>query len=258
MELNKTKLKRLLKDVEQTLAGLRAARSYRIDVAPALRQCEVLATWLKAHPLLGRGARYAYTLAAIRRTLRDHKEAFGRGRMAETYEKQLRELLRLLQAIDGENKNVFVVYGHDAAMRDEVQALLTALGVPWVVLAREAHTGQTVMEQFEREAARCEYAVVLCSADDEGRRLPAPGGPAAAALRPRARQHVVLELGYFLARLGRQNLFVMHSAEALEQPTDFVGVTYETYDAAGRWQARLAAELRRAGLYLHETVLKTL
>lgn len=156
-------------------------------------------------------------------------------------------LLSLLKTIDKENKSIFIVHGRNHDMREMVQSALRGLGIPTVILDREDDEGQTVMEKFEKEAQRCEYAVVLCSADDEGR-LRARGRNAKdAPTRLRARQNVVLELGYFLAKVGRKNVFVLHPEEPIEQPSDFVGVIYQTYDKAGKWKAKLVRELKKAG-----------
>ena len=156
------------------------------------------------------------------------------------------KLITLLKGIDKENKSVFIVHGRDHQMRDNVQSVLRGLGIPTVVLEREDDNGQTIIEKFEVEAARCEYAVILCSADDEGR-LRTRGRTKELPLKPRARQNVVLELGYFVAKIGRGNLFVLHPEESIEQPSDFFGVIYQTYDKAEKWKPKLVRELKKAG-----------
>ena len=122
-----------------------------------------------------------------------------------------------MRTIDRENKSIFIVHGRDLQMRETVQSALRGLGLPTVVLEREDDEGQTVIEKFIKEADRCEYAVVLCSADDEGR-LRVKGRAKELSMRLRARQNVVLELGYFLAKLGRKNVFVLHPEDSIEQP----------------------------------------
>jgi predicted nucleotide-binding protein len=163
----------------------------------------------------------------------------------------LTKLASLVKKVDVENRNVFVVHGRDHAIRNEVQRVLHSLSIPSIVLDKEGDAGQTVVEKFVREAARCEYALVICSPDDEGRLRPktkktgAPDG-----WRPRARQNVVLELGYFLAQLGRKNVFMLHTGD-LELPSDLAGVIYQP--GSTNWQHKLVRELRDAGFVIHQS-----
>lgn len=83
------------------------------------------------------------------------------------------------------------------------------------------------------------YAIVLLTPDDVG-------GKTAQELQPRARQNVVLELGYFLGRLGRDRVCGLHRGE-LELPSDYMGVVYIAFDAGGGWRLQLAKELKAAG-----------
>ena len=77
--------------------------------------------------------------------------------------------------------------------------------------------------------------------DDEG------GEHGTQQLRPRARQNVVLELGYFIGKLGRDRVVVLHEDE-VEIPGDVHGVVYIPLDSAGRWRYDLMRELKVAGL----------
>ena len=78
--------------------------------------------------------------------------------------------------------------------------------------------------------------------DDEGR-LQADGE----ILQPRGRQNVVMELGYFLAKLGRRRVVVLVDAK-VERPSDIQGLMYKTLDAAGAWKYQLAKELKAVGI----------
>jgi len=162
-------------------------------------------------------------------------------------------LLRILKAVDDESRKVFIVHGRDEAMRKEAQATLNRFGIEGIVLHEEINEGQTIIEKFDREARACGYAVVLFSPDDMGGLRV---GKTAPKLSPRARQNVVLELGYFVALLGRKNVFVLVAGADLEQPSDFHGVVYESYDKAGGWKRRLANELSAQGFYIDPAVLK--
>ena len=64
-------------------------------------------------------------------------------------------------------------------------------------------------------------------------------------LQPRARQNVVLELGYFIGRVGRANVVCLYD-ESVELPSDYRGVEYIKVDAEGAWRLRHARELKEA------------
>ena len=64
-------------------------------------------------------------------------------------------------------------------------------------------------------------------------------------LSPRARQNVILELGYFIGKLGREKVCALHAGE-VELPSDLHGVIWVPY--SGDWKLKLIQELRAAGL----------
>ncbi len=98
--------------------------------------------------------------------------------------------------------------------------------------------GRTIIEKIEAHGD-VGFAVVLLTPDDEG--CPKGGKP-----EPRARQNVLLELGYFIGRLGRSRVCALKRGE-VEIPSDFGGVVYETYDESDRWKMALGRELQAAG-----------
>ena len=63
---------------------------------------------------------------------------------------------------------------------------------------------------------------------------------------PRARQNVVLELGYFLGRLGRTHVCALKRGDNLEVPSDFEGVVYVPFDNSDGWKQVLGRELEAA------------
>ncbi|MEV7136247.1 TIR domain-containing protein [Arthrobacter sp. NPDC093128] len=65
--------------------------------------------------------------------------------------------------------------------------------------------------------------------------------------RPRARQNVVLELGYAMGTLGRRRVAILHE-DGLDLPSDISGVAYYPLDAAGAWKSRILGELKAAGI----------
>ncbi len=134
---------------------------------------------------------------------------------------------------------VFIVHGHDEAARETVARFLERLGLEPIILHEQASGGRTIIEKLEHYSD-VGYAVVLLTPDDEGRRK-AEGE----SYKDRARQNVLLELGYFTGKLGRNRVCALHRG-SVEIPTDYLGVTYVPLDEGGGWQLRLAKELKAA------------
>jgi predicted nucleotide-binding protein len=87
------------------------------------------------------------------------------------------------------------------------------------------------------------FAVVLLTADDRGGTMKT----AYDAQKPRARQNVILELGFFLGKLGRKRVCAIYQ-EGVEIPSDYSGVVFVPLDADGAWRMKLTRELKAAGL----------
>jgi predicted nucleotide-binding protein len=137
--------------------------------------------------------------------------------------------------------SVFIVHGHDEAAKHEVARFLTQLDIEPVILQEQINVGMTVIEKFETVSERAGYAVVLMTPDDFGYQN---GKPEAG--QHRARQNVVLELGYFIAKLGRSKTIVLTKGNT-EIPSDLGGIVRETMDQGEGWKLRLARELKGAG-----------
>ena len=135
--------------------------------------------------------------------------------------------------------DVFIVHGRDNGLKETVARFVSRLGLNPVILHEQADRGRTVIEKFE-DHAEVGFALVLLTPDDVG-------GFAGGETRPRARQNVVFELGYFLGLLGRSRVVALRQGEDLELPSDYAGVIYTAVDPAGAWKFLLVRELRAAG-----------
>jgi len=141
------------------------------------------------------------------------------------------------------SKRVFIVHGHDEVALGTVRELLERLGLQPVILRELPNAGRTVIEKFE-DYADVGFAVVLLTPDDTGHPTGAPD-----QAQPRARQNVILELGFFLGRLGREKVCPLYKTGVVI-PSDYHGVLYVEMDESGGWQVKLAKELKHAGLHI--------
>jgi predicted nucleotide-binding protein len=118
----------------------------------------------------------------------------------------------------------FIVHGHDHQslyeLKDYLQNTLK-LAEP-VILRKMPGLGKTLIEKFESEAEAVELVFVLLTPDDE---VANPSEPD--AQKRRARQNVILELGFFLGKLGRKSgkILLLHKGP-VELPSDIVGIEY--------------------------------
>ena len=142
----------------------------------------------------------------------------------------------------GKPQFVFLVHGRAMDKAESIARYVEKLGPRVVILSEQPNKGRTVIEKFE-DHSDVTFAIVLMTGDDEGRLR----GSSRQELKPRARQNVVLELGYFLARLGRRLVVVLYE-DGVELPSDYTGVLYIRLDDSGAWRHELARELKAAGL----------
>ncbi|WP_046862729.1 TIR domain-containing protein [Microvirga massiliensis] len=136
------------------------------------------------------------------------------------------------------SNKIFIVHGHDGEAREAVARFLGNIGFEPIILHEQANRGRTVIEKVEANSD-VGFAVVLLTPDDEG--CVKGGTP-----EPRARQNVLLELGYFIGRLGREKVCALKRGE-VEIPSDFAGVVWQTMDAGNGWRQALGRELEAAG-----------
>jgi predicted nucleotide-binding protein len=138
---------------------------------------------------------------------------------------------------------VFVVHGHDNEMKQAVARVLEKMALEPIILHEQPDQGRTVIEKFE-DYSNVGFAVVLLSPDD----MAHSSKVSVAAARPRARQNVILELGFFLGKLGRERVVVFHKpVPNFEMPSDYAGVLFKPFDDAGTWQYELIKELKASG-----------
>ena len=131
---------------------------------------------------------------------------------------------------------VFVVHGHDEALKQEVARIVEKQGLEAIILSEQANRGKTIIEKFE-EHSDVGAAICLFTGDDHGK------AKDATSENLRARQNVVFEAGYFMGKLGRENVVLIANPD-IEIPSDLKGVVYTNEKS---WQIDVLKELKAIG-----------
>lgn len=162
----------------------------------------------------------------------------------EYFEKVLQDIVNANPEIETgkvqkvEGNTVFIIHGHDNEIKVEVQLLLTRAGVNNLVLHEQADIGRTIIDKLVEESSNSNYAIALLSPDDK-----LDDGTL------RARQNVILEIGYFIGRLGKERVRILRKGD-IEIPSDLHGILYENYDKPGLWKMKICKELIAVGIFV--------
>jgi predicted nucleotide-binding protein len=128
-----------------------------------------------------------------------------------------------------EEKQIFIVYGHDTTSREQLELVLEKLKLNHSKIVND--TGMTIVEALEKKVSEIHCGIVLLTDDDlaiskyDYTKKSEAGEPIETMLSMRARQNVVLELGMLIPVLGRENIIVLKK-EGVEIPSDMNGVFY--------------------------------
>lgn len=138
-----------------------------------------------------------------------------------------------------DNSQVFIVHGHDELTKLDMASFITSLGLEPIILHMQASAGMTIIEKIEAYS-NVGFAVVLYTPCDIGTKK------GDLNFNSRARQNVVFEHGYLIAKLGRPKVTALVKGN-VEIPNDISGVIYVELDDKGIWQSELIKELKGAG-----------
>lgn len=139
-----------------------------------------------------------------------------------------------------ERNKVFIVHGHNNEIKIDVARTLEKLGLEAIILHEQADGGKTIIEKFEENAFDVGFAVILLTADDEGK------AKHETDYKDRARQNVVFEMGYFMGKLGRDRVLLLLD-KGVEKPGDLDGIVYTSIDEHDEWKYKLVKEMKAVG-----------
>ena len=100
-------------------------------------------------------------------------------------------------------KKIFIIHGHNEAKWRELAGILKqGFGLDSIELDEQPNRGKTIIEKFEYYAKNCQYAIALFTPDD----IVEKDGEHYFQARP----NVIFELGWFYAKLGRENVCIIN------------------------------------------------
>jgi predicted nucleotide-binding protein len=137
---------------------------------------------------------------------------------------------------------VFIVHGHDDNTKLELARIIDKeLRLESIILHEQPNGGRTLIEKLERYSSSPGFAFVLFTPDDIGSQKDDP------VPKSRARQNVILELGYFIGKLGRDRVCCIYK-DGVELPSDISGVVYISFEKkVAECYADIRRELGQAG-----------
>ena len=139
------------------------------------------------------------------------------------------------------NKKIFIVHGHDEVLKYKVSDWLRSVGLDPVILHLTANCGITSIIDKIKVNSDVKCAIVLMTADDVGK------GKSDSELKPRARQNVVFEAGYFIGKLGEDRVILLCD-EDIETPGDLAGCVYIAADKHDGWKEQVRREFSAMGI----------
>lgn len=146
------------------------------------------------------------------------------------------------ESVTRNKRKVFIVHGRDNSAKQEVSRFIEKLGLEAIILHEQASAGMTIIEKIEHYSNDADFALILYTPCDLGYGAHEPSG----SLKNRARQNVVFEHGYLMAKLGRENVCSLVKGN-IETPNDISGVVYTPLDDLGAWKDDVARELKACG-----------
>lgn len=140
------------------------------------------------------------------------------------------------------NKNdVFIVHGHDDSMKLEVARFIEQLDLKPIILHEQVNEGLTIIEKLEKHT-EIGFGIILYSPDDIGSENNQNDNK---KFKLRARQNVIFEHGYLIAKIGRHNVCALVKDD-IEKPSDITGIIYIKF-SDNAWKIELSKELKNAG-----------
>jgi predicted nucleotide-binding protein len=127
---------------------------------------------------------------------------------------EVRSNSQIGEVVEEKPRRIFISHGTSTEWY-KVQAYIERdIQIPTLELAQEANFGRTILQKLSEESNKCSYAVIIMTGDDES----SDG-------KPKARENVMHEIGFFQGKFGLQNVCLLYE-EGTTIPSNIHGLVY--------------------------------
>jgi len=163
------------------------------------------------------------------------------------------------------SKDVFIVHGKDRKSLKELKSMLKKFGLNPIVLHEKPSGSMTIIEKLEKYSEDTGFAFAILTPDDVGfgfNRFQSLLRTAtfehdqkrwfleetiAHELKPRTRQNVLLEFGFFIGKLSRSKVCCLYKGN-VELPSDMHGIVYIPFnESVNETRDKIIKELKAVG-----------
>ena len=163
------------------------------------------------------------------------------------------------------SKNVFIVHGKDRKSVKELKLMLKELGLNPIVLHELPSGSMTIIEKLEKFSENVGFAFAILTPDDVGFKLNRflsllrtgtfehdqkkwfLEETITHELKPRARQNVLLEFGFFMGKLSRSKVCCLYKGN-VDLPSDMHGIVYVHFNnSVKECRDKIIKELKAVG-----------
>ena len=146
---------------------------------------------------------------------------------------------------------VCITYGKDQIMNRQVVSLIKELGIDPIVM-QDKQNATKPLAQFTTDYPDITFVIAILSADDWV--YPKIDKPNNSLLY--ASQRVVFHLGYWIGKLGRNNVFALYyDQRSFRWPTEHFDVIYTPLDNHDSWKKELVSRLKETLIEIRDNII---
>lgn len=137
-----------------------------------------------------------------------------------------------------DEKEILISYGDDLTVKNIITNFVKKIGLHPIILRTQMDIGKTIEEQFKHNTSKPGFIIIILTPDDIGCSV-----SSADKKKLRARQDVILELGFFIGLMGKDRVFALIKGE-VEKPHYYMN-EYIPMDDNNLWKLKLEKAMKK-------------